>query len=82
MQLLTFNRDVRQAVGGVMAVVLLVMLSIVIRIHEFTRVTGSQNLVAPYYVLLTIRALGESDSANNWFLPTGTLGAKEDKNIL
>ena len=81
MQLLTFNRDVRRAVGGVIAVALLVLLSIVIRIPEFNRVTGSQNLEAPYHVLLTIRALGESDSANHWFLPTVTLGAKEDKNI-
>jgi hypothetical protein len=81
MQLLTRKGDVGRAIGGALAVALLVLLSVVLRSPEFNRVTGSQNLEAPYHVLLTIRALGESDFRNHWFLPTVTLGAKEDKNI-
>lgn len=73
--------DVGKGIAGAFAVVLLVLLTIFIRAPEFNHPTGSQNLEAPYHVLLTVRALGESSIRNHWLLPTVTLGAEADKHI-
>lgn len=66
---------------GIVAVCILLAISLFFRLHDFEKVTGSQNLEASYHVLITLNALSESDVTHHWYLPTISLGEEKDKHI-
>ena len=66
---------------GMLLLVILLLLSYILRKNDFEKVTGAPNLQATYHVLLTITALNEGRSENNFYLPTVSLGMESDKNI-
>ncbi|MDN3236888.1 hypothetical protein [Pseudomonas sp. WAC2] len=66
---------------GIVAVCILLAISLFFRLHDFEKVTGSQNLEASYHVLITLNALNESDVTHHWYLPTISLGEEKDKHI-
>ncbi|TWI56478.1 hypothetical protein IQ22_00927 [Pseudomonas duriflava] len=66
---------------GLLGVAVLLVASLLFRLPDFEKVTGSQNLEASYHVLITINALNESGVQNHWLLPTISLGNELDKNI-
>jgi len=66
---------------GIVAVCILLAISLLFRLHDFEKVTGSQNLEASYHVLITLNALNESDVTHHWYLPTISLGEEKDKHI-
>jgi hypothetical protein len=66
---------------GSIGVLILVGFTIFLRAPDFRSPQGSQNLEAPYHVLLTMRALGASSASEHYFLPTVTLGSENDRAI-
>ncbi|MFJ2388605.1 hypothetical protein [Pseudomonas koreensis] len=67
--------------GGMLALTLLISFSYYLRVNDFNNTVATNNLDATFHTLLTVTALSEAHEKNNYFLPTVTLGAEQDKNI-
>ncbi len=60
---------------------LLCLWTVHFRSAEFDHPSGSENLEAPYHVLLTVTALNQGGIRNHWLLPTVSLGGDENKHV-
>jgi len=70
-----------QFIFGIVIIILMLGLSFISRQDDFNENVGAPNMDATYHVLLTINALDENRVSDHWFLPTITLGGKQNKGI-
>jgi len=64
-----------------LALAALFSVSILVRLPDIQGSTGAPGLQASFHMLLTTRALKETDASHHGWLPTVSLGQEQDKNI-
>lgn len=74
------NKNI-QFLLGLLTVLLLIIISLIVKIGDIEKTTGSRNLEATYHVILTMKAMEENPVGKYLFLPTVSLGGDNDKNI-